>query len=35
VLVPQKSDGFRRRLLILAEKAAPETLEKEYRNFIK
>lgn len=35
VLEPQKSIKFRHRLLILPEKAAPETLEKEYRSFIK
>jgi len=34
-LEPKKSLKFRHRLLILAEKAAPETLAKEYRNFIK
>ena len=35
ILEPQKSVKFRHRLLILAEKAALETLEKEYRNYIK
>jgi hypothetical protein len=35
VLEPKKSIKFRHRLLILAEKAASETLEREYQNFIK
>jgi hypothetical protein len=35
VLEPKKTIGFRHRLLILAEKAAPQTLEREYQNFIK
>ena len=35
VLEPGRSIKFRHRLLILAEKAAPATLEKEYRNYIK
>ena len=35
VLEPKKSIKFRHRLLILAEKAKPETIEKEYQKFIK
>ena len=35
LLAPGKNIKFRYRLLILAEKAAPETLAKEYRNYIK
>ena len=35
VLDARKPIKFQHRLLILAEKASPETLEKEYRNFIK
>jgi hypothetical protein len=35
VLAAGKSIKFRHRLLILAEKSAPETLLKEYRNYIK
>jgi hypothetical protein len=35
VLEPKKSIKFNHRLLILAEKSTPATLEKEYRNFIK
>lgn len=35
VLEPKKSIKFRHRLLILAEKAKSETIEKEYQKFIK
>jgi len=35
VLEPKKSIVFRHRVLILAEKAASETIEKEYQKFIK
>ena len=35
VLEPGRSIKFRHRLLIMADKATPETLEKEYRNYIK
>lgn len=35
VLEPKKSVEFRHRLLILAEKAKSETIEKEYQKFIK
>jgi len=35
ILEPKKSIAFRHRLLILAEKAKPETIEKEYQKFIK
>lgn len=35
VLEPKKSIEFRHRLLILPEKAKPETIEKEYQKFIK
>jgi len=35
VLEPKKSIEFRHRLLILAEKAKSETIEKEYQKFIK
>ena len=35
ILEPKKSIKFRYRLLILAEKANPKTIEKEYQKFIK
>jgi hypothetical protein len=35
VLEPKKSIEFRHRLVILPEKAKPETIEKEYQKFIK
>ncbi|HVE58479.1 MAG TPA: PmoA family protein [Pyrinomonadaceae bacterium] len=35
ILEPKKSIEFRHRVLILAEKAKPETIEKEYQNFIR